>query len=179
LKSKTQEKYFVNVCQSEKVPAPREISEEELRSILTDVEGSAPFKIPMSIGEPHAEVDSAGKGCTAYDVIINPTFFDKVRSSELFEAFLMTVIFEGLEHKYGVDLERSLLDHLDLMAASQFFASSLEGEAPVYELVTVPEQGSPEFLIARIQLPKLVSHIRTPLLTVNKYGITSLRSAHQ
>ncbi|XP_018654885.1 hypothetical protein Smp_018160 [Schistosoma mansoni] len=61
----------------------------------------------MCIGEPHAEVDSAQKGCTAYDVIINPQFYQKVKSSELFEAFLMTVIFEGLENKYGIELERS------------------------------------------------------------------------
>lgn len=55
----------------------------------------------------HVQFLSAGKGCTAYDVIINPTFLKKVQTSELFEAFLMTVLFEGLEQKYDVDLERS------------------------------------------------------------------------
>ncbi|CAH8466496.1 unnamed protein product [Dicrocoelium dendriticum] len=107
LKTTKQEKVFVNVCHSEKVPAPREISEAELQSILEDIEGSPPFKIPMSIGEAHVETDAAGKACTAYDVIIHPNFLKQVRSSELFEAFLMTVIFEGLESKYGVTLERN------------------------------------------------------------------------
>nr|CAH8873182.1 unnamed protein product [Trichobilharzia regenti] len=107
LKSKKNEKVFVNICISDKVPAPRRITEDELREILDDIENSPPFKVPMCIGEPHAEVDSAQKGCTAYDVAINPEFYEKVKSSELFEAFLMTVIFEGLENKYGIDLEKS------------------------------------------------------------------------
>ncbi|CAH8659448.1 unnamed protein product [Schistosoma curassoni] len=107
LKSKNQEKVFVNICTSDKVPVPKDLSEEELRSILNDIDNSPPFKVPMCIGEPHAETDSAQKGCTAYDVIINPQFYQKVKSSELFEAFLMTVIFEGLENKYGIELERS------------------------------------------------------------------------
>ncbi|THD26349.1 PIH1 domain-containing protein 1 [Fasciola hepatica] len=192
LKTTKQEKFFVNVCHSEKVPAPREITEEELRNILTDIEGSPPFKIPMSIGEPHAEVDASGKGCTAYDVIINPTFLEKVRSSELFEAFLMTVLFEGLEQKYGVELERNwiilknkktmgllreqyvrsssrpaimelsenpapvskLIQEVSILSATSDY---LKGDVPEYELLTVPDQVSPEFLVARIQLPKLRS----------------------
>ncbi|CAH8642981.1 unnamed protein product [Heterobilharzia americana] len=106
LKSESKEKVFLNICTSEKVFNPRDIPEGELRAILDDIDNSPPFKIPMGIGEPHAEVDSAHKGCTAYDIVINPKFYEKVKSSELFEAFLITVILEGLENKYGIKLER-------------------------------------------------------------------------
>ncbi|VDQ09041.1 unnamed protein product [Trichobilharzia regenti] len=112
---------------------------------------------------------SAQKGCTAYDVAINPEFYEKVKSSELFEAFLMTVIFEGLENKYGIDLEKS--KHQFLKRSTIFFQSScnpkvielpdppVKGDTPKYELVQVNYDNSEKlrYLIARISLPKLVS----------------------
>ncbi|KAF6776494.1 hypothetical protein AHF37_04110 [Paragonimus kellicotti] len=194
LRTVSNEKVFVNICYSDKVPKPNDITEDELRAILEDIEGSPPFKIPMSIGEPHAELDAAGKGCTAYDIIVNPTFLKKVQTSELFEAFLMTVIFEGLESKYDLQLERkwivlknkkslgrlceqfvraasrpaiveinnstpSLRPNLiqEVPETKDSNQSRLLGEIPQYKLITVPECGTPEFLVAQINLPKLVS----------------------
>ncbi|KAA0188306.1 hypothetical protein FBUS_09477 [Fasciolopsis buskii] len=124
----------------------------------------------------HVQFLSAGKGCTAYDVIINPTFLKKVQTSELFEAFLMTVLFEGLEQKYDVDLERNWIvlknkKSMGLLREQYVRSSSrpaivelndypiLKGDIPEYELIAVPEDGSPQFLVARIQLPKLVSNL--------------------
>ena len=46
-------------------------------------------------------------GCTAYDVVINPTFYNKIQSSELFKSFFLTIVFEGLESKYDIELERN------------------------------------------------------------------------
>ena len=46
-------------------------------------------------------------GCTAYDVVINPTFYNKIQNSELFKSFFLTIIFEGLESKYDLELERN------------------------------------------------------------------------
>lgn len=60
----------------------------------------------MSLGEPHAEVDNAGKGCTAYDVIINDQFYSKTQERQLLLSFLFTVVLEGLEQKYGLLLSR-------------------------------------------------------------------------
>ncbi|TGZ69789.1 hypothetical protein CRM22_003545 [Opisthorchis felineus] len=192
LKTTKQEKVFVNICHSEKVPVPRDITDDELRSLLEDVENSPPFKIPMSIGEPHAELDAAGNGCTAYDVIVHPNLLKKVQSSELFEAFLMTVIFEGLENKYNVQLERTwvvlknkramgrlqeqyvraaprpaIVEMGDTSRSNnnpkliqevmepQSYRDKQVGNVPPYELLAVPEEGNPEYLVARITLPKL------------------------
>ena len=46
-------------------------------------------------------------GCTAYDVVINPIFYNKIQSSELFKSFFLTLVFEGLESKYDLELERN------------------------------------------------------------------------
>ena len=45
-------------------------------------------------------------GCTAYDVVINPMFYSKIQTSELFHSFFLTIVLEGLESKYDIELER-------------------------------------------------------------------------
>ena len=65
LKTKTLkgEKVFINICTSEKVPSPRDISEEELAELISsETADPTQFRVPMSLGEPHAEVDKSGKG---------------------------------------------------------------------------------------------------------------------
>lgn len=49
-------KVFINVCTSDAIPAPEDISDRELITIL---ESDAPsdFRVPMSIGQPHQEKD--------------------------------------------------------------------------------------------------------------------------
>lgn len=97
-------KVFINVCQSDAIPAPADLSEQELLCVL---EGDqAAFRIPMSLGEPHAELDRGGNGCTAYDVAINSNFYKKLRSNDFFLEFFVTVAMEGLEDKYGTQLSR-------------------------------------------------------------------------
>ena len=46
-------------------------------------------------------------GCTVYDVAINPKFYSKLKNSELFHSFFLTIVFEGLESKYNIELERT------------------------------------------------------------------------
>ncbi|WAR08360.1 PIHD1-like protein [Mya arenaria] len=87
------------------VPAPQEMSEEDLIKLL-ESENPTGFRIPMSIGEPHAEMDKSGGGCTAYDVVVNPGFMSKMQASELFRTFFLTVMMEGLEDKYNMQLSR-------------------------------------------------------------------------
>ena len=45
-------------------------------------------------------------GCTAYDVVVNPKFMEKMKSSELFKTFFLTVLMEGLEQKYDTEISR-------------------------------------------------------------------------
>jgi len=49
---------------------------------------------------------AAGGGCTAYDVVVSPEFMSKMQSSDLFRTFFLTVMMEGLEEKYNIELSR-------------------------------------------------------------------------
>jgi len=103
------EKVFLNICYSEKLPDPPDISEEKLVEILQvteDAEGAEGFRVPMSLGEPHAELDKSGKGCTVYDIVISQGFMKKIKEKEIFMSFFMTVALEGIEDKYKINLSR-------------------------------------------------------------------------
>ncbi|XP_062566977.1 PIH1 domain-containing protein 1-like [Saccostrea cucullata] len=104
-KKENGEKVFINVCQAENVPQPKDITEEELLKLL-ESEDPFGFRVPMSIGEPHAEIDKSGQGCIAYDVVIHPGFMEKMKDSEIFKTFFLSVTLEGLEEKYSVALSR-------------------------------------------------------------------------
>ncbi|KAI0208774.1 PIH1 domain-containing protein 1 [Lamellibrachia satsuma] len=108
LKTKTDkdEKVFINICKNETVPAPRDITDEELLKLL-EAEDASGFRIPMSLGEAHAEIDKSGNGCTAYDVVISPNFYDKTEQSQVLLGFFLTVVLEGIEYKYNLTLDRN------------------------------------------------------------------------
>ncbi|NXJ20589.1 PIHD1 protein, partial [Dicrurus megarhynchus] len=48
---------------------------------------------------------SGGRGCTAYDVVVNSGFFRTLQADPLYLEFFLTVAMEGLSEKYGVELE--------------------------------------------------------------------------
>lgn len=52
------EKVFVNICQSNSVPPPPDLSREELVELLQSEDPSG-YRVPMSLGEPHSEVDNS------------------------------------------------------------------------------------------------------------------------
>ena len=58
-----EKKVFVNICTSENIPKPRDVSEKELAEIL-DSEDPLRYRVPLSLGEPHAELDKSGQGVT-------------------------------------------------------------------------------------------------------------------
>lgn len=95
-----EKKVFINICQTDAIPPPKDISVEDLEDIL-DSEDSG-FKIPMSIGEIRSEADKKGQDAKACDVAIHPKFFEKVEAIPLFKSFFLAVVFEGLMHKHGL-----------------------------------------------------------------------------
>ncbi|KAG9463131.1 hypothetical protein GDO78_022345, partial [Eleutherodactylus coqui] len=179
-------KIFINICKSNQIPAPPDLTEQELVNILESDDPSG-YRVPMSLGEPHVEVDNSGSGCTAYDIVINSTFFGKITNNEVFREFFITVAMEGLENKYEMELSREwrMLKNRKFMGSifdqnirtkskpmiqemdakpSQFTSSkSLISEVesspvkPDYTIVAEPPEGHPSFLVAEICLPKVSS----------------------
>ncbi|KAJ0175435.1 hypothetical protein K1T71_008594 [Dendrolimus kikuchii] len=97
-------KVFVNICLTDAIPCPRDITNDELMQILSSEDPSS-YRVPMSIGEGRTEQDKSGAAATAYDVAIHPEFFKKIEKDELFQTFFLTVVFEGLQDKYQFELD--------------------------------------------------------------------------
>ncbi|XP_076809676.1 PIH1 domain-containing protein 1-like [Clavelina lepadiformis] len=178
--TKTNEKVFINICTSSSVPTPDSITEEKLLKMLDNLENPnqmVDYKVPMSVGPPHAEIDNKGNGCTAYDVIISPNYLHTINNSKIFFGFFMSIVFEALLNKHEVDLERKwillktkkFLGSLDNQAVrkqtliqelpsstSPLVSEVASAKKPKFEIVKEPEN-DPDFLIAEIKLPEIKS----------------------
>ncbi|CAG9113694.1 unnamed protein product [Plutella xylostella] len=97
-------KVFINICLTDAIPCPRDITNEELMQILSSEDPSS-YRVPMSIGEGRTEPDKSGSPATVYDVAINPKFFKKIEKDDLFQTFFLTVVFEGLQDKYQFEID--------------------------------------------------------------------------
>ncbi|XP_022900251.1 PIH1 domain-containing protein 1 [Onthophagus taurus] len=96
-------KIFINVCKTDSIPPPKDITESELVEILnTEVDESVEFRVPMSIAEIRTDVDKKGENVKVIDVAINKDFFVKMEKSQLFTNFVVAVIFEAIANKNGV-----------------------------------------------------------------------------
>ncbi|XP_029015428.1 PIH1 domain-containing protein 1 isoform X1 [Betta splendens] len=169
------QKVFVNICQSNSVPPPPDLSREDLEELLQSEDPSG-YRVPMSLGEPHTEVDNSSQGCTAYDVVINQEFFQKCQEELLFQQFVILVSFEGLENKYKLELSRDwkvLKNRKFLGSVSEQNirtkskpviqelqpqeSSTASAKRPEFLLLVEPSSGNPEYLIAEIKLPGVLS----------------------
>ncbi|KAL3987620.1 hypothetical protein ACER0C_014735 [Sarotherodon galilaeus] len=159
------EKVFINVCQSNSVPPPPELSREKLVELLQSDDPSG-FRVPMSLGEPHTEIDNSSQGCTAYDVVINQDFFQKCQKDPLFQQFVILVSVEGLENKYNLELSREWkvlknrkflgsVSEQNIRTKSRPVIEELQPPSPrpEFTLIVEPPAGDPEYLIAEIKLP--------------------------
>ncbi|XP_024085965.1 protein kintoun-like [Cimex lectularius] len=97
------DKVFMNICYTDDIPEPEDLTDAELITIL-ESEEPATFKVPMSLGSLHTEVDKSGNLCSAYDIAINSRFFNKIVTNQLFQTFFLTVVMEGLMDKYSLEL---------------------------------------------------------------------------
>lgn len=170
-------KVFLNICQSQAVPPPPHLSQEELVELL-ESEDPTSYRVPMSLGEPHTEKDNSSQGCTVYDVVINEEFFQKCQKDELFQQFLIAVSLEGLENKYNLELSRDV----KILKNRKFMGSVVEqnirtknkpviqeinskeshslpssAKRPEFCLMAEPPTGNAEHLIAEVQLPGVMS----------------------
>lgn len=91
----------MNICYTDAIPPPDDITERELEEILSS-DAAPSFRVPMSIGDIRAEIDKKGDKAKVCDVAINPKFYQKIDEISLFKSFFMTIVFEGLKDKYGV-----------------------------------------------------------------------------
>ncbi|XP_054848535.1 PIH1 domain-containing protein 1 isoform X2 [Eublepharis macularius] len=113
------EKVFVNICRSPHIPPPPNLTNEELECLI-ESENASNFRIPMTLGDPHAEVDKSGHGCTAYDVTINTDFFTKMEGNCFLKEFFITIVLEGLSEKYKMSIshaERRILKNRKFMGS--------------------------------------------------------------
>ena len=79
-------KVFMNICTSDMVLKPKDLSEGEVREIV-ESEDPTKFRIPMGIGEAHKERENTGKGIKVST--INLLFF----CYNLFENTDFSIIF--------------------------------------------------------------------------------------
>ncbi|KAF4520024.1 hypothetical protein B566_EDAN007172 [Ephemera danica] len=97
-------KIFVNLCTSEDLPAPPDVSDDELALIL-DSEDTTKYRVPMCLGEPRNEPDKSGDLCKVFDVAVHPAALKRFSASELFRQFIITAALEGLHNKYDVEMK--------------------------------------------------------------------------
>ncbi|MCJ8738923.1 hypothetical protein PDJAM_G00041170 [Pangasius djambal] len=181
------QKVFVNICQSADVPPPPPISHDALVELLESDDPTG-YKVPMSLGEAHAEMDSNSNSCTVYDVVINEEFFQKCQKDSLFQQFVIAVSLEGLENKYKLQLNRDIkilknrkfmgsLTEQNIRTKSKPVIQEISSEETQSQLSTVrrpqvclvvePPVGQVEYLIAEVQLPG-VSSVRSLVLDLGE-----------
>lgn len=157
-------KVFINICHSPSIPPPVDVTEDELLQMLE--EDQAGFRIPMSLGEPHAELDAKGQGCTAYDVAVNSNFYLRMQNSDFLRELVVTIAREGLEDKYGLQLnpEWRMLKYRPFLGSILQQNIRSQQRPQIQELGTLegPERPhlnlwleAPDLLLAEVDLPKL------------------------
>lgn len=104
-RDREENKIFLNVCHSAALPAPKDISEEELTHILSTDE-VVNLRVPLSLGDAREELDKSGNPCIAHDIVINSDFYKKVEASSLFKNFVIQVAIQGLEDKCNKELNK-------------------------------------------------------------------------
>lgn len=104
IKAKTDggEKVFLNICTSDKIPAPEDISDAELFEIVLD--DNPQFVVPMSIGSERLESDKGGTPCITYDIAINTAYFEKCQKNKSFLLFTISVVMDGVSNKFNKSL---------------------------------------------------------------------------
>lgn len=104
----TKEKFFINICHTQEIPAPKDITESELHKLIEN-QNASDFKIALSVTKPRIGKDKSGNDVDISDVAVNSEFYARKikRGDGLFYHFLITLVFESLEQKYKIELDTS------------------------------------------------------------------------
>jgi len=129
------EKVFVNICTSEHVPPPPAVSDAELAVAVATFDNSK-YRVPMSVGEPHAEVDSNGGGCTAYDVIVSNEAYHQFQERTGIKEFMVELILSHIEHKHSVLLSREYKTLQKRKRMGQLQQQRIRTKKKIHEVVT-------------------------------------------
>jgi len=105
-------KVFLNICHSSAVPRPPPITEEELQRRVEEAERdnlTVTYRIPISLGELREEKDNKGKAVDVFDIVVNEGHLKHLEEEKATYqiGFLVSVAIQGLEEKYGLDLDRN------------------------------------------------------------------------
>jgi hypothetical protein len=100
------QKFFINICHTTEIPAPKDISESELHKLIEN-QNATDFKVPLSVTKPRIGKDKSGNSAEISDVAVNSDFFNRKikRGDGLFYHFLITLIFESIEQKYNIEID--------------------------------------------------------------------------
>lgn len=169
------EKVFINVCHSELIPDPPQLSDHELAHAIATWDNSK-YRIPMSIGEPHAELDVAKQGCTAYDAMMSSDAFNEIKVRAGMREFIIELVISQIEHKFKTLLDREYsvltkrrkfgrLEPQRVRTTKKKIAEVVSGDAygepdvpvPTYTLQKEPAEGRPEFYVLEVELPTVPS----------------------
>ena len=92
---------------SGQIPSPPKLSDEEMVRVLATGDNSN-YTVPMSVGEPHAELDTAKAGCTVYDCIMSTEAFEEIKKRAGMREFFIELAMAQIEHKYKTLLSRGV-----------------------------------------------------------------------
>lgn len=95
----TREKVFINICTSDKIPPPDDVSEVILlQGIISQKDPD--FVVPMSIGNERLETDKNGSPALTYDVVINTKYFEKCMKNKHFLIYTVMIATDAVSSKF-------------------------------------------------------------------------------
>ncbi|ESN96628.1 hypothetical protein HELRODRAFT_67815, partial [Helobdella robusta] len=180
-KDSQNKKVFINVCKCNNIPRPKDITDEEIVTLLASDDPTT-FRVPLSLGEPHLETDNCGSTCTAYDVMINSSFFANIQSRECLKSFFFNIVVSGLEDKFNIELDKDIiilknkkfmgtLSPQNVRTQSKPWIMEMDETnnkdesvrplllllviTPKYTIIQEPSEGLPEYLVGEFRLPDI------------------------
>ncbi|GBF96758.1 hypothetical protein Rsub_09614 [Raphidocelis subcapitata] len=111
-------KVFVNVCSSDRIPAPGGWADglppEAVESALVSAAASdgaagAPppeaLRLPISVGSLRGDADKRGEACGAVDVVLNSGVLAAAARHRPLKAFLIDLVLSQVGQKHGLELD--------------------------------------------------------------------------